>query len=182
MEKSMTYYNESVLTGAAANRRTAKKDPMELLVRLRTRHPTGSFEDILSKWKKAVHDDDEYENAVDVYCFRNLWTEIDAAERRKERQKEREEEEKAARAQGEPTPDKQREEAAKAAADAIRQTILWDALMPNGKRFHECTFGYAAEAGGIFSRIGKLGKRTEIIGKKLTREQVEKAAKDLGRE
>jgi hypothetical protein len=78
----MTYYSESVRTGAAANRRTAKKDPMQLLVRLREKDPEAPFENILNKWKKAIHADDEYEEAVDIYCFRNLWSELDAQERR----------------------------------------------------------------------------------------------------
>jgi len=175
----MTYYSESVTTGAAANRRTARKDPMELLVRLRTQNHNASFENILAKWKKAIHADDEYEEAVDMYCFRNLWTELDAAERRKQQKEAREAADRAAKARGEPTAEETRAAETNAAADAVRQTILWDFLMPNGKPLHACTFGYALTAGGIFTRIGKMGKKTEIIGNKLKREQIEKISERI---
>jgi hypothetical protein len=156
--KPMTYLETK--TGAAANRRGSTRDPMELLTRLRSMHPSLSKEAIFAKWQKAIHADDDYEEAVDLYCFSNLWAE---QERRTTRRP--------------PSFHNPRE-----AAEKIKNAILWNAILPNGKRLPECTFGYVKKLGGVYSRIGRMGKANELIGSKLKPEQVAKLDALVGSE
>jgi hypothetical protein len=69
---------------------------------------------------------------------------------------------------------------------AIRETseetgeivkILLDLTLPGGKALRDATFAECRQAGGFFTRIAKLGKPDEIVGKKLTDAQVAKVLK-----
>jgi len=66
-------------------------------------------------------------------------------------------------------------EAAAAAVESIKQKIAamtLGHLMPNGKPLGKCTFGYCAEAGGLFADIARLGKPDQIVGEVITAEHL----------
>lgn len=73
----MTYYSESVQTGAAAIRRSSSVSPLEVLSRMREEDPTASYELLLKKWCKYIEAQQEYQDAVNAYAFRNYWTQLD---------------------------------------------------------------------------------------------------------
>jgi hypothetical protein len=78
-----------------------------------------------------------------------------------------------------------REERDARIADAfvrVKNALILDHVMPDGRRLRDCTFGYAAEIGGAFARIGAMGDPDEIIGQFLTDAQAEAAVREVGAE
>lgn len=57
-------------------------------------------------------------------------------------------------------------------AKKFQALIRGDFIMPNGKPLRECTFGYVGQIGGFFTALSSRGKPNEIIGEKLTDEQI----------
>jgi len=172
-------YLESVKTGAALNRRTARKQPMELMARYRAADPVGSKERIISKWKKTVQEDDDYTSAVLDYAGQNMWTDLDKTERedndRKQRAERRAEIYAEEMAEGKSRAEKERETIT-AASEQVKKIVVLNWLMPNGKRLGDVTFGYCRKLEGFIGRIGKMGKPNEIVGKKLSNDQLMKIA------
>lgn len=58
------------------------------------------------------------------------------------------------------------------AVKIIRNLVIMDLLMPNGKQLRDCTFADLANLGNWARDLCKHGKPTEVVGKKLTEDQV----------
>ncbi len=52
-------------------------------------------------------------------------------------------------------------------ANAVSQVVLMDLRTSTGKKIRDCTFGELKKEAGWLGAIAKLGKPTEIVGKKL---------------
>jgi hypothetical protein len=153
----MSYLQAFKQTGAATNRRTAKRNPYELIIQLREERPTDSWDALFDRWKKAVHADDALEDAVDRYAYANFTAQYD-----RDNTKPRPRRSVAAEVA------KNRAEAIKATAKAIRDVVLMNLTLPNGKRLRDATFADCGRAGGWFKVLATKGKPSEVVGKKLT--------------
>jgi hypothetical protein len=164
----MTMHAEYVRTGAAATRRASTKNPMEMLSRLRERYPTGSFEDLFAKWRKDVERDAEANTAALLHSFRNYWTSLDRDNRAKPEPKSPEDW-AAEREQRETEKAAEREEL----KQRFTQFIFLEMVLPIcGKRLKDATFAECSTEGGLLSKIGKMGKPNQIVGKTVTEEQL----------
>jgi hypothetical protein len=163
----MTMLNlaENVRTGAAANRRTAKKNPMEILAEMRVADPTGSYGILRKKWGQKV-ERDCLEEALD-YLYRLFWTQLDNDDRRS----------KSSKSSSSPlpkiTPEEIREQ-----AERVRQIVLSDVILPTGKgkgkAVRYATFRECAQADGWFLKVSRKGKPDQIVGEVLSEEQLRK--------
>lgn len=57
-------------------------------------------------------------------------------------------------------------------AKAMERLLLMEIKMPNGKLLRDCTFGECRTIGGQFLELSDRGEPNEIVGQKLTEEQV----------
>jgi hypothetical protein len=149
---------ETAARGAAANRRTAQANPMSLLRKLRENDKTGSMAVVLKKWKQQIIDDTEMLDAALVYAGTNYWHSLEQDEKKQIPLKTRQ-----AQAQQ-----------AEALAQEVRQIVLMDLLLPNGKQLRNATFADCQKAGGWFLRIAKKGRPHQVVGNVLTEEQLRK--------
>jgi len=64
-----------------------------------------------------------------------------------------------------------REQAIKEVAEKIRQTVLLDLIMPNGKKLRDCTGTECGEFSSAYARLkDKVGRR--IVGKVLSEKEI----------
>lgn len=52
--------------------------------------------------------------------------------------------------------------------NAVRQAILMDVTLPNGKKLRESTFADCKKAGGWLTEVSRHGRATEAVDKKLS--------------
>lgn len=68
-------------------------------------------------------------------------------------------------------------EARKVAVQSIARNVLLDFTMVNGKPLRHATFADCARTGGWLVAVSKLGKGNEVVGRKLTEEDLQKVWK-----
>ncbi len=149
-------FTEGMHTGAAYTRRTAKKNPVELLHRLREGDSKAPKDYILKKWAKAVIADDDYTMAAVMDSGMRYWEDLERTKRT---------------ATSAPKPRMSaaaRDAAIKKAADAVRQIVVLDLRLSSGKRVRDATFAELLAEGGNFLRLGNAGKPKQIVGKVLS--------------
>lgn len=147
--------------GAAAMRRGAKRNPVEVLVRLWEDDYGASKEALFARWRTAVEADSNLLEAVLLSAFTNI---VSAIERNNKRPVVRPRQEvKAARSA-----------AAAVLSAAVREVVLMDLEMPNGKKLRECTFSEVGQFGSWFKLLACKGKPSEIVGKVLTEDDLRK--------
>lgn len=143
-----------------------KANPRDVLRRLIEENP-GHDEVALEKlcWSTIKDDPDSPDllRTIFSYWFANNWRSL-VDERYTPAQRQEMAQEKAA---------KREVVVAKVAAKMVER--IMDMAMPNGKSMSECTFGYVGKLGGGFTRIAKLGKPNQIIGKVLDETKIKKA-------
>lgn len=161
--------NETVKTGAAATRRTAKGNPLEMLAALRTRHRTDGFEAIYELWLAAVERDKEAYACMSMYAFRNYWSTLDRNDRADMNRQAEQKPHWARRAEAQATTSKE----AGAKAERTYKMALLQLTLPSGKSLEESTFADCAKAGGFFTRVSKLGKPTQVVGQTVTEDQLQ---------
>jgi hypothetical protein len=171
------HYSEHVKQGAAASRRTGKKNPLEIRAAIKDRHPTDSFEDLFEMWQKAVERDSECTRVVWLYAFRNYLTALDRDERDRRRSRV-----EGDRADTSAAASVMRTRRAKMAIDdsdseiaerAKSRLVLMNLILPNGKRLQEATFADCKGAGAFFEKVAKLGKPKQIVGETVTEERLQ---------
>jgi len=153
-----------VRTGSAVVARTAEKNPMSILYRFVSSHPTADVGWLFRKWRTAIIADEDLHDAVLRHTFTNLLSSID-----KPRQQERRRAENI-----------QRSEQIAAAATRttervikrVTEIVLMDLLLPNGKTLRDATFKECAQAGGFFHLVAKKGRPLQIVGKTLTEDDL----------
>lgn len=143
-------------TGAATNRRRAKRDPLVLMVELCDDNPQLSKESIIKKWKQKCRADTAYDDAVYDYAGANMWSQL--ARNRPIAQPIRTREQY----------ESQRAEAAAFVKSKADQLTLMDLVLPNGKKIRHCTFAEVGKYGGWLKLLATKGKPSEIVGDKLT--------------
>lgn len=145
-------------TGAAATRRRSKKNPMEVLVGLVEADPTADQDRLFGQWWKKIRGDDEQIEAVARHSFTNMLTAIERGSR-KPKQRTAEDMEQERRAIG-------------ALVNLVKNVVLMDIVLPNGKKLRDCTFAECSAAGGWFKLVATKGKPSELVGKVLSEEQL----------
>lgn len=146
-----------------------KANPRDILRRLIEQNP-GHDEVALERlcWQ-TIKDDPESPDLMKTifsYWFANNWRSlVDERYTPAQRQEKRQAKAKAAVA---------REVVVTKVATKMVERIM-DMAMPNGKSMSECTFGYVGKLGGGFTRIAKLGKPNQIVGKVLDEAKIRKA-------
>ena len=150
-------------TGAAANRRRDQANPMELLAGLAEQFPKDGEESLFLKWSEKIDSDDELLEAVKRHTFTNLLSAL-------RRNHGRAAASPALRAEAAA---KTHEEAIKI-TETIKRVVFLNLILPNGKALRYCTFAECAAAGGWFTKVGKLGKPTQIVGQTVSEERLQK--------
>lgn len=59
--------------------------------------------------------------------------------------------------------------------EKARKIVLMDLLLPTGKTIKDSTFADLEKCGGWLTRVSKLGKPHQVVGKTITEEQLRKA-------
>lgn len=155
---------ESAQLGATANSRSAQKNPLDVLRKLRDADRTGSASKVLERWKKEIVGDDDLLDAALVYAGTNYWHRLEDDERRERmltQQRKGREQSKA-----------QQQQKTLELTQQIRQIVLLDLELPNGKKLRDATFADCKKAGGWFLRVSKKGRPQQIVGVALTEEQL----------
>jgi hypothetical protein len=62
----------------------------------------------------------------------------------------------------------------------VKKALILDHVMPNGRRLRDCTFRYASEIGGAYTRIGAMGDPDAIIGQNLSDAAADAAVGEIG--
>jgi len=132
---------------------------MELLVGLIDSEPTASMERLWNQWKDAVLHDEDYLVPVLRHTFTNLYGALERDRRSKKPQRAKP---SAAAVQ----------ERISALAKRATEIILFNLVLPNGKKLKDATFADCAKAGGWFAAISKKGKPHQIVGELLSEEQL----------
>lgn len=148
--------------GAAAVRRVAEKNPMQLLRSMRQADRTAGKDHMFAQWFDAVRQDDEYLIPTLLHAFTNMWEALEKDEARLP--------------QGRPT---KRQVAArkahitKAVKTTVAQIILLNLEMPNGKRMRYCTGPEMEKFGRHFHKIAmRVGDKR--VGEVLSEQEVRK--------
>lgn len=152
-------------TGAATNLRTARKNPRELVIALHDEDPTASWHRLYQDWRKRILADDDYLEAVLSYAYSNYTTAIDkdnAAPRKRKRNRHDIAAEKIAISQF---------------IHTIKKVVLMDLTLPTGKTLRKSTFRECSLAGGWFRLIALKGKPSEVVGDKLTEDDLRRIGK-----
>lgn len=158
----MTYAESTFKrTGAATNRRTARKNPYELLIELRDQDATASWDRLFQQWCKLVEADEDHLEAVLRYAWANFTAQYDRDNHKNGMKKKRQD--TAA----------ERSAITKMVA-AVKGLVLMDLLLPNGKMLRKATFRECSLAGGWFKLIALKGNPSEIVGQKLTEDDLHK--------
>lgn len=142
-------------TGASAMNRRARKNVVEIMLRLMEEDAHAPKEKIIDRWWKIVGDDEDCREAIRDYAGTNIWENIT----RKPKQHQAPSiQERAVKT----------EEAAVIAAKhvekVLRLELRLDFVMFDGRKFGDWTGTELARLGGRFHRIGKK------CGTKLVRE------------
>lgn len=142
-------------TGAAINRRTAKKNPQEVLYSMMESDRTASKERLFAKWRKIVEADDDHMEAVLSYAFTNYYSQNEISLRPA-----------APRPRG-PEMAERRERISRVAKH-VREKIFLDMVMPNDKKMGDCTCAEISTFGDMYKLIAAQGKPSDIIREILT--------------
>jgi len=164
----MAIHTETVRQGAAANRRKARKNPLQIMFELRDAEPNAEFADILPEYIKRVERNRSCLLDVLEYAARNHWAAYDRDHRVDGRRGGNEKAKTELRARA-------KTEAARI-VNSIARSILKTTIVAlkdgSFKPLALATFGECAEAGGWLSRIANLGEPHQIVGEHVTEEQV----------
>lgn len=146
-------------TGAAASRRLAKKSPMQLLVDIIDGDPTADHRRLFRTWWDRIQSDDQFMEAVALHAFTNMFA---ALERDKNKSA--------------PVKPKEAIEAERKAVAAlvsqVRNVVLLDLKLPNGKKLRNSTFAECSAAGGWFKMVATKGKPSQVVGAVLTEDEL----------
>jgi hypothetical protein len=153
---------QTIRTGAAATRRSAKKNPMQVLVDLVEGDPSADPNRLFKVWWPIIQSDDDYLEAVARHAFTNFLTSLDrdrraSATRRKTKRMAQ-----------------QHRDAVSALTSKIKNLILLDLQLPNGKKLRNCTFAECSAAGGWFKLLATRGRPSEVVGEVLTEDDLRK--------
>lgn len=141
-----------------------EKNPRELLHRVMRENPRGSEKEVFEGFCDHVENDPGYWGAIIEYWFANNYrlfyvSEIAANSVAISRRE---------------TKQRARDVVAREKAiikDRLRAALM-DLVLSNGKKLREATFGDCEREGGWLLAISKRGKRGEIVGKKLTEDDL----------
>lgn len=147
-------------TGANAMGWYGKKNPREVLVELIEDEPDADSRRLLRKWWPIIKADDDLLEAAGTHAFYNLLKGI--------RQKHRDNKSKSKDAK---IIERARIDFYK---NIIKGNILMDITLPNGKKLRDATFAECSAAGGWFKSLAVKGKPSEIVGKTLTEQDLQK--------
>jgi hypothetical protein len=153
---------ESIRQGAAAVRRTSKKNIMEMLVGIIDAHPSYDLERRFREWSSAIQADDDCLEAALRHTYTNLNAALEAQNRRSvpvQRPARRSKEEVAA--------------STAEMKERARASLVLDLVMPNGKSLRDCTGAYARKCGGVISKIAAKVKPGQLVGQAITEKQAQ---------
>ena len=140
--------------------RTAKKNPEQLLAEIKSGDPTAGIDRLFKDWWAVVLDDDDYLLAVGRHSFHNMLASLDRDTRRARDQRRRIKAEYRA--------------AINLGKDRIRTVVLMDLQLPSGKKLRDATFAECGAAGGWFKVLATKGKPSQVVGKVLTEQDLQK--------
>lgn len=130
---------------------------MQVLVDLIDGDPTADNNRLFRKWWEAVQADDELLDAVALHAFTNMVSALD-----RDRKKPAKPAVQSAR-----QVKALRAEVAKI-TERVRNLVLMDLTLPNGKKLRNSTFKECSLAGGWFKLLACKGKPSQIVGKVLS--------------
>lgn len=142
-------------TGASAMSRAAHRNPLEVLARLVKDDRSADADRLFSKWSEEMREDDDLLEAALRHAFTNMLASIDRDQKR------------AVAVRSAPQTKTAQRVHVEALKSKIRQVVLLDIELPNGKRLREATFADCRLAGGWFIKVAKKGRGTAVVGETL---------------
>jgi radical SAM superfamily enzyme with C-terminal helix-hairpin-helix motif len=124
--------------------------PFAVIQELITKSPKADKKTLFEQFREVLAQDETYQRAVDWYYFGNMYDYL-TTNRNKHRSRNK--------------------SAQRAIVDKLKQRLL-DLILPNGKALRDATFAECATAGGWFTKVSKLGKPQQIVGKIVSEEQL----------
>jgi hypothetical protein len=137
---------ENMKTGAAHNRRHARKNPTEVMVRLLEEDSHAPKEKIIERWWKIVREDDDYEEAIRDYAGTNAWDAIHRKPRPRQAPTIQDRAARSAEAQ---------QIAANHVEKVLKLELSLDFVMFDGRKFGDWKGSELVKLGARFQRIGK---------------------------
>lgn len=151
----------NAIYGGPAIGKTEKVNPVQVMVSLIDEMPDAKQDALVDAFYERLRDDEDYIKAALRYLAYNSLNNITNTQRRNG-----------------PGARKRQEAARTAAAEMtaqmvekIKRAAVLDLLLPNGKTARESTFADCKKAGGMWLKIGAMGKPQEIVGQKITDKQ-----------
>jgi hypothetical protein len=129
-------------------------------------NPDAKTAKIKRLYVNAVINDPDLNRSFIEAFFVNVYASVT---RERERAKERGRSKRGGKAS------KQRRDEKRKTADKDLTRAVFDFIMPNKKKLHDCTFREVGEFGARFTKLAEMGKPDEIVGEVLTKAQVKKA-------
>lgn len=160
------FTNEGVAeskTGAAVMTRRARKNVVEIMVRLMEDDPHAPKEKIIERWWKIVGDDEDCREAIRDYAGTNIWQNISRKPRERQAPTIEARSARAAEVQ---------QIAAKHVEKVLKLDLSLDFVMFDGRKFGDWKGNELAKLGGRFHRIGKKAGN-QIVRKVLTDKQIQ---------
>lgn len=145
--------------GASFIQKHRLANPREWITRLYEDNPQDSREVLFNKFSEMLKEDEEAQRTVDWYFFVNMYEYIATSRNTKF-------------TYGNKRPRSVRRAEAQNLKEAIAKVVLLDLILPSGKLLRQATFSECAKAGGWFTKISKLGKPQQIVGKVLSEDRL----------
>lgn len=160
----------NAIYAAPAISKTERFNPTEILISLLDEQPDIDVDAISAKFYERVSDDEDYLRPIVKYFVISMMRNIDSGRRRNGKTVEQKRKERASRVA------EIKQEASKI-VEKMKSIVILDLVLPNGKTARASTCADCARAGGVFTKLSKLGRPRQIVGNLITDEQAQKLYK-----
>jgi hypothetical protein len=147
----------------AKRQSTRRASPRDILLTLLKQHPAGSERVLLGLFTEKVIERRDYLDVIIEYWFTNNYRSLFKKTMSPDEQAKRAEEFRI-----------KREEVKAEIKRRATRMVLLDLAMPNGKALRDCTGRDCKKAGGWFTKLAKMIKPDDVVGKVLSETQVRK--------
>lgn len=145
-------------------------DPEELLRSIKRQSPKASEKEHLDAFHAAITEEPKYLDSIINYWFRNYYPRTRVVVEKGSVAVLPSE--SVVRRRVTPADRRRRKEEARKAVERIRNIVLMDLEMPNGKKLRDCTGSDCTKFGGWLTLVGqKVGPRS-LVGRKLTEDDL----------
>lgn len=155
-EKEMTVNLSLHATGASFIAMCTEHNPRDLVIELIESMQGEQRDKMFEEFRRRISENDRYQRAVDWYFFVNMHDYLTTSRNKHQTPQQRAHAKQAA------------DECVTDLKRKIVDIVLLDIILPSGKRLRDSTFAECGRAGGWFTKLAKMGKPAQVVGKVLT--------------